>query len=169
MMIGMNRYWGPLAILLLILPLNAPGETGNSKGEGQHVSGGVLTPGQDARVLNDMLHAFLSASDTRKAHETFWAEDLVYTSSSGKRFGKAEILKGFDSTEESEDNGPSVLYTGEDVNIRLFETTAVITFKLVGTPDDGSAVNYYFNTGTFQKQDGKWKAVAWQATAIPKN
>ncbi len=26
----------------------------------------------------------------------------------------------------------------------------------------------YFNTGTFLKREGKWQAVAWQATIIPK-
>jgi hypothetical protein len=25
----------------------------------------------------------------------------------------------------------------------------------------------YFNTGTFRKRDGEWRAVAWQATRIP--
>lgn len=168
-MIGMTRYWGPLAILLLLLPLNAPGETGQAQGDGQLVPGSVLTPGQDAGVLKSMLHAFLGASDTRGAHETFWAEDLVYTSSSGKRFGKDEILKGFDEPDGDEDDGPSVSYTGKDVKVQLFGTTAVVTFKLVGTPVDGSAVKYYFNTGTFLKRRGKWQAVAWQATVIPEN
>jgi hypothetical protein len=26
----------------------------------------------------------------------------------------------------------------------------------------------YLNTGTFAKRDGAWKAVAWQATRVPK-
>jgi hypothetical protein len=25
----------------------------------------------------------------------------------------------------------------------------------------------YFNTGTFLKRDGEWRALAWQATVIP--
>jgi hypothetical protein len=50
----------------------------------------------------------------------FWAEDLVYTSSAGLRFGKGD--------------------------------TAIVAFKLIGTPTDKSAdadVLYYFNTGAF--------------------
>jgi hypothetical protein len=43
----------------------------------------------------------------------------------------------------------------------------VVTFRLVGTPDDGSAALQYFNTGTFLKRDGEWRALAWQATVIP--
>lgn len=113
-----------------------------------------------------MLHDFLANSAEKEAHQSFWADDLVYTSSNGTRFGKADILAGFeDAGEDSE--GPEVAYSGENVNVRIFGTTAVVTFQLVGTPDDGSAVLNYFNTGTFLKRNGKWQVVAWQATVIP--
>ncbi len=121
----------------------------------------------DVGELTAMLHKFLGASDKREAHENFWAEDLVYTSSNGTRFGKADILAGFDKPDEAESDGPKVAYTGEDVKIQLFGTTAIVTFKLVATPDDGSEVKNYFNTGTFLKRGGQWRAVAWQATVIP--
>ncbi|MGB5487583.1 MAG: hypothetical protein WBN06_09355, partial [Lysobacterales bacterium] len=65
------------------------------------------------------------------------------------------------------DDGPAMAYTGEDVKVQLFGTTAVVTFQLVGTPDDGSEVKNYFNTGTFLLRGGEWQAVAWQATVIP--
>jgi hypothetical protein len=127
----------------------------------------------DKTELTAMLHKFLGTSDQREAHVWFWADDLVYTSSSGARFGKADILAGFEDSGEDkdsgqeEDSGPSIAYTGEDVDVRIFATTAIITFRLVGTPDDGSTVKNYFNTGTFLKRDGKWQAVTWQATIIP--
>jgi len=120
----------------------------------------------DEGELTTMLHKFLGTSDQREAHVDFWADDLVYTSSTGSRFGKADILSGFEETGE-EDAAPDMAYTGEDVKVQLFGTTAVVTFQLVGTPDDGSEVKNYFNTGTFLKRGGKWQAVAWQATVIP--
>jgi hypothetical protein len=121
----------------------------------------------DEEALTAILHQFLGASDKREAHEVFWAEDLVYTSSNGTRFGKADILAGFDAPSEEESGGPAVAYTGEDVKVQLFGTTAIVTFRLVGTPDDDSEIKNYFNTGTFLKRGGKWQAVAWQATVIP--
>ena len=87
----------------------------------------------------------------------------MYTSSNGTRRGKAEILAGFEDPGHEED-GPATTYTGEDVNVQLFGTTAILTFKLIGTPDDGSEVKNYFNTGTFLKRGGRWQAVAWQAS-----
>lgn len=121
----------------------------------------------DTDALTAMVDQFLGSSDQREAHETFWANDLVYTSSNGTRFGKADILAGFDEQDAEEDAGPTVAYSGEDVKVQLFGTTAIVTFKLVGTPDDGSEIKNYFNTGTFLKRGGQWQAVAWQATVIP--
>lgn len=122
----------------------------------------------DADELAALVDEFLATAHHRAAHERFWADDLVYTSSSGQRFGKAEILDGFDSADASADEPPAVVYSGEDVNVRVYGTTAVVTFKLVGTPADRpDSVDLYFNTGTFVKRDGTWKVVAWQATKIP--
>jgi len=126
----------------------------------------------DSDDLRTMLQDFLSRSDTREAHASFWADDLIYTSSAGLRFGKAEIMAGFDNT-DSEDQAagePTINYSGEDIDIRLYGDTAIVAFKLVGTPTDKSPdrdVLYYFNTGTFLRRDGVWKVIAWQATKIP--
>ncbi len=60
--------------------------------------------------------------------------------------------------------------SGEEVDVRVYGDTAIVAFKLVGTPADTSEdtdVLYYFNTGTFLKRDDVWKVVAWQATKIP--
>lgn len=127
----------------------------------------------DAAVeeITAKLHDFLANSSTEQAHAAFWADDLVYTSSNGSRFGKDEIMQGFSDpvAEDSDDDNrePTTAYTGEDVNVQVFGRTAVVTFKLLGTPDDGSEVLSYFNSGTFVKRRGNWYAVAWQATVIP--
>ncbi len=52
-----------------------------------------------------------------------------------------------------------MVYSGEDVDIRLYGDTVIVVFKLVGTPTDKSAaadVLYFSNTGTFLKRDGVW-------------
>ena len=123
--------------------------------------------------LTAKLQAFLSQSDLEFAHEGFWAHDLIYTSSDGSRFGKREIMEGFQADPDAgdaEDAESSMSYSGEEVDIRLYGDMAIVAFKLVGTPlskgaDD--ALLYYFNTGTFLKREGTWQVVAWQATKIP--
>ena len=129
----------------------------------------------DVDDLTAMLHEFLAGASVGDvaAHDRFWSEDLVYTSSSGTRTNKAAIIAGMSQAadaDDADDSGPSVIYTGEDVQVDVYGNTAIVAFKLVGTPQGGdeAAVAYYFNTGTFLKRDGVWKVVAWQATKIPK-
>ena len=121
----------------------------------------------DVTDLTAKLEHFLANADKREVHENFWADDLVYSSSSGLRFGKADIMQGFDSDADGGDDAPAVVYSGEEIDVRLYDDMAVVAFKLVGTPADGSEKLYYYNTGTFVKRDGTWRVVAWQATAIP--
>ena len=122
----------------------------------------------DAAELTAMLQDFLANAEKREAHERFWADDLVYSSSSGLRFGKADIMQGFDGADdEASSEPPATVYSGEEIDVRLYGDAAVVAFKLVGKPSNGSETLYYFNTGTFLKRDGVWKVVAWQATKIP--
>ncbi len=125
----------------------------------------------DRDTIESMLTDFLAAADQKPAHESFWAEDLVYTSSSGERISKEIILSGFELAEaEGPDDGPGMTYAAVEVDIRLYGDTAVLAFKLVGTPADkaeSSNVLYFYNTGTFLKRDDVWQVVAWQATKIP--
>jgi len=124
----------------------------------------------DEEVLTGMLNEFLAGASINDAaaHDRFWAEDLVYTSSKGLRFGKAEIMEGMSSDSDSASEEPEVVYSAEDIRIRQYGDTAVVAFRLLGSLQDGSGeVMQYLNTGTFVKRDGEWRVVAWQATVIP--
>ena len=119
-------------------------------------------------VLQALLDDFLSNAHLAAAHERFWAEDLVYTSSRGTRTTRAEILAGIEEPQPG--TVPDTSYFAEEVDIRVYDDAAVVAFKLVGDSNDvrlAGQPDYYFNTGTFVKRDGEWRAVAWQATVIP--
>lgn len=126
----------------------------------------------DAPVLTKMLNEFLagaSRNDTA-VHDRFWAEDLIYTQSAGVRINKAELMKGVRSAPAPKPDDPKVAYTADNIRIQQYGTTAIVAFELVATSEkDGKAsVSKYLNTGTFLKRKGKWQAVAWQSTAVPK-
>lgn len=119
--------------------------------------------------LASLVEDFLANTHLAETHEKFWANDLVYTSSNGTRFGKGEILSGFDEDPGVASDWPT--YSAEDMAVRIHGDTGVVTFKLVGTPpaDSEESVSYYFNTGTFLRRHGVWQAIAWQATKIPES
>ncbi|QKX15722.1 nuclear transport factor 2 family protein [Microbulbifer sp. YPW1] len=134
----------------------------------------------DHAELKTLLDQFLAgAASDIQVHQRFWAEDLIYTSSSGQRFGKQKIIQGMRSAKSEAKDGEkaesnSIRYRAEDTDIRLFDETAIVAFRLIAEskPADGNAgsstpESEYFNTGTFIKRDGQWRAVAWQATKIP--
>ncbi len=126
----------------------------------------------DQAEIEHRLRTFLAGANERPVHETFWADDLIYTSSAGERFGKADILAGFDDAEAATEAGADAgadsptRYGAEDVTVRVMEDLAVVTFRL--TADlDGERIAEYFNTGVLRNDDGEWRAFTWQATRIP--
>jgi ketosteroid isomerase-like protein len=128
----------------------------------------------DAPELTKMLHEFLAGASRNDAsvHQRFWADDLIYTGSSGRRIGKADILRSIaeeSQPKEKKEPAEEVVYTAEDIRIQQYGTTAIVAFRLVGTTKKGDTteVANYLNTGTFLKRDGKWQVVAWQATKLP--
>lgn len=149
-----------LALLFLVV-LSAMGVTfgqGNSR---------------DDAELRRMLNEFLAGAGSSDAavHDRFWADDLIYTGSSGTRIGKAELMKGVRSAPAPKPDAAATVYTAEDVRVQQYGDTAVVAFRLVAAAkkSDGTSESArYLNTGTFVKRRGEWRAVAWQATAMPK-
>jgi ketosteroid isomerase-like protein len=125
-----------------------------------------------AEELTQLLKEFLDGASRNDvaAHDRFWADDLIYTRSSGARVGKAEIL-------ENARAGPTVTaaerteYSAEDIHIQQYGDTAVVAFRLVGRTGSGPqpVVEHFLNTGTFVKRDGEWRVVAWQSTRVPES
>ena len=136
------------------------------------VGGAHAETAADAAALTKQLNEFLvgASRNDPAAHDRFWAEDLIYPGSSGRRVGKADIMRDVRATPAPKDGEPRMSFTAEDVRIHQYGSTAVVAFRLVGTTtrDGMSHVGRYLNTGTFLKQKGEWRAVSWQATRLPR-
>ena len=124
----------------------------------------------DAAELTALLKNFLEGASRNDAamHDRFWAEDLIYTTSSGRRKGKADIMRDLHSAPATKASEPLTIYSAEDIRIQQYGDTAIVAFRLVGTTSkEGKAeVANYLNTGTFLKRKGKWQVVSWQATKM---
>ena len=123
--------------------------------------------------LTKLLNEFLAGASRNDAamHDRFWADDVIYTGSSGRRRGKAEIMKDVRSAPAPKPGDPKTTYTAEDIRIQQYGNTAVVAFRLVATTEKvgKTEVANYLNTGTFLKRKGKWQAVSWQATKAATN
>ena len=122
----------------------------------------------DAADLTKLLNDFLAGASRNDAamHDRFWADDVIYTGSTGRRRGKADIMKDVRSAPAPKPGDAKTTYTAEDVRIQQYGNTAIVAFRLVGTTEkDGKTeVAKYLNTGTFLKRNGKWQVISWQAT-----
>ena len=126
----------------------------------------------DAAELTKLLNDFLAGASRNDAaiHERFWADDLIYTRSAGRRVNKAEVMHDVRSTPPPKPTDPKTVYTAEDIQIQQYGNTAVVAFRLVATTETAGAkhVANLLNSGTFVKRDGKWQVVNWQSTRMPR-
>jgi ketosteroid isomerase-like protein len=124
----------------------------------------------DGAELTKLLNDFLAGASRNDAatHERFWADDLIYTGSSGRRVSKADILKDVRSPAHPPEQ--AIMYAAEDIRINQYGDTAIVAFRLIGKVEKGAQaeITRYLNTGTFLKRKGKWQAVSWQATRMPR-
>jgi hypothetical protein len=128
-------------------------------------------PAPAAAELTRMLTTFLDGAGGNDAaiHERFWADDLIYTGSGGRRIGKADIMKDVKSSPAPQPEDPKVTYGAEDVRIQQYGDAALLAFRLVATTvhGDTTTVAKYLNSGFFIHRKGEWRAVGWQATKLP--
>ncbi|HKO95751.1 MAG TPA: nuclear transport factor 2 family protein [Pyrinomonadaceae bacterium] len=125
----------------------------------------------DAAQLTTLLNNFLAGAGRNdiNIHENFWADDLIYTGAAGRRVSKSDIMTDLRKAPPAT-TGPKTVYSAEEIRIQQYGDTAIVAFRLVATVerDKKVEVSKYFNTGTFLKRNGKWQAVAWQATKLPR-
>lgn len=137
----------------------------------------VVTLGQttapDAAELTKLLNDFLAgASRSDPAiHDRFWADDLIYTRSAGRRVTKADVMRDVRSAPAPKPDDPKTTYTAEDVRIQQYGDTAIVAFRLVAKTERQGTVQVanLLNSGTFLKRNGKWQVVNWQSTRMARS
>lgn len=126
----------------------------------------------DAAELTKLLNDFLAGASRNDAavHDRFWADDLIYTRSAGRRVNKAEIMRDVRGAPGPKAGDPTTVFTAEDIRIQQYGNTAIVAFRLVATTEtqETKQVAHLLNSGTFVKRDGKWQVVNWQATRMPR-
>lgn len=97
----------------------------------------------------------------------FFADDVIYTRATGLTVTKADILKNIGVRATST---PEATFAADNFIVRTYGDMAVVNFRLIGhNVEKGKPTTYFRNTGTFLKRNGKWQAVAWQASKVPES
>ena len=136
------------------------------------ITAALAQTASDTAELTKLLNDFLAGASRNDPamHERFWADDLIYTRSAGRRVNKAEVMHDVRSAPAPKPTDPKTIYSAEDIRIQQYGDTAVVAFRLVATTEIGGRKNVanLLNSGTFVKRDGKWRVVNWQSTRMPR-
>jgi ketosteroid isomerase-like protein len=125
---------------------------------------------QDATTqqVTQLVRDFLSnvPKNDPKVFQEFFADDVIYTRATGLTIAKGDILRNIDVRAS---NDPQMTFEADDFTVHPYGEMAVINFRLIAhNIENGKPTTvFYRNTGTFLKRNGKWQAVAWQATKVP--
>jgi ketosteroid isomerase-like protein len=130
---------------------------------------GAQTKGTATAEVTALLREFIAGagSGDRTIFEKFFADDVIYTRATGVVITKADIMQSLGKPSPASE-GKST-YSAEDITVHEYGDTVVVAFRLEGHTEhaDGKVENaHYRNTGTFLRRNGRWQAVAWQATKI---
>src|SRR5215510_14182501 len=92
----------------------------------------------DADELTRLLKEFLAGASRNDpaTHDRFWAEDLIYTGSSGRRIGKADIMRDMRTSSVPKSADPTTTYGAEDIRIQQYGDTAIVAFRLIGKTEE---------------------------------
>ncbi len=122
-----------------------------------------------AEDVTTLLREFIAGagSGERALFDKFFADDVIYTRASGVVITKADIMANLGKPVSASEGKSS--YSAEDITVHEYGDTVIVAFRLLGRTDHGDGnveTIRYRNTGTFLRRNGKWQAVAWQATKI---
>lgn len=129
------------------------------------------TPTQTSgtQEVTALLHEFMAGagSGDRAIFDKFFADDVIYTRASGVVITKTSIMESLGKPSPASEGKSS--YSAEDITVHEYGDTAIVAFRLESLTEhaDGKVETaHYRNTGTFLRRNGRWQAVAWQATKI---
>jgi ketosteroid isomerase-like protein len=127
------------------------------------------TQTRGTQEVTSLLREFIAGagSGDRATFEKFFADDVIYTRATGVVITKASIMKSLGKPAPASE-GKSA-YSAEDITVHEYGDTVIAAFRLVSRSEHGDGkveTTHYRNTGTFLRRNGRWQAVAWQATKV---
>lgn len=97
-----------------------------------------------------------------KTLDRIYADDFAGVAASGQVVNKEQLMQVFKA------NDPRLVFTTDDIGVRLFGKTAVITGRLTARTTDGTTVGSSRFMHVYVKRQGRWQFVAGQSTNVAK-
>lgn len=149
-----------MSLLMLAFVISVKGQEGSSSQEGS-----VEAIKKEILHVEDMQVEAIVKGDA-KALDRIYADDFAYTNQYGELIPRAQVLAGFQSGKAR----LSSAVKHDDVHIRVYGNTAVLTARSVGAFHYKGKVSEGPRrlTNVYVKLDGRWQLVSHTATDIAK-
>lgn len=95
-----------------------------------------------------------------KTLDSIYADDFSGIVGTGQIINKEQLMAVFKR------NDPRIVFATDEINIRVFERTAIFTGLLTGKTVEGQTIFASRFMHIFVKRKGKWQCVAGQSTSI---
>lgn len=135
--------------LFTALAIIAPGQTAKTKGVEQEL-----------RRIEEARREAIRKGDM-KTLAAIYADDFSAIGGNGQILNKQQLFDVFKR------NNPEIIFTTDEISVRVFGQTAIFTGRLTGRTADGKPLSASRFTHFFVKRSGRWQCVAGQSTALP--
>lgn len=143
----MKRIFGVIFLLTAFISL-AQSQTKQSKAE------------QQLRQIEETRRAAIKDGDF-KTLDTIYADDFSGIVGNGQILNKQQLFEIFKRS------NPQIIFTTDEITVRVFKKTAIFSGRLTGRANDGKIVSASRFTHFFVKRGGRWQCVYGQSTALP--
>jgi len=116
----------------------------------------------ELRRLEEVRRQAIKEGDETTLNEIY-DDEFSAIAGNGQVIGKSQLMMVFKR------NDPTISFTTDDINVRVFGDTALFVGRLRGRTADGTLVSASRFTHVFVKRGGKWRCVAGQSTPLPKD
>ncbi|HYE72519.1 MAG TPA: nuclear transport factor 2 family protein [Blastocatellia bacterium] len=96
-----------------------------------------------------------------KTLDKIYADDFAGVASGGRAVNKGQLMELFKRVD------PRVTFTTDDLKVRLFGETGIVTGRVTGKMQAGEVVSAFSYLHVYVKREGRWQMVAGQSTNTP--
>ena len=113
----------------------------------------------ELRAIEETRRQAIKQGD-EKTLDRIYADDFSGIAGSGQIINKEQLMAVFKR------NDPRVVFTTDEITVRIFGKTALFIGLLMGRTSDGEVVSASRFTHVFVRRNGRWECVAGQSTAL---
>lgn len=116
---------------------------------------------QQLRAIEEKRREAVKTGDFKTLGDIY-AEDFTAIAGNGSVINRETLFGVFRR------NDPSVIFTTDEISVRIFGKTAIFSGRLTGKTSAGETVSSGRFTHFFVKRKGKWMCVHGQSTPLPR-